>query len=64
MEFCTCSFRWNSYGWAKAIILWNFVLSAALGVQRLALQVGLGGLLPGAGCPRCRRRRRRRCCCL
>jgi hypothetical protein len=49
MEFCTCNFRWNSYGWAKAVILWNFVLSAALGVQRLTLQVGLLGLLPGAG---------------
>ncbi len=31
----------------KAIVLWNFVLTAALGIQRLAIQVGLDGLLPG-----------------
>jgi hypothetical protein len=47
MQYCTCGFRWNVAGWAKAFILWNFVLSAALGVQRLIIQLGLCGLLPG-----------------
>lgn len=46
-EFCTCNFKWNAQGWTKAIILWSFVLTAALGVQRLAIQLGLNGLLPG-----------------
>lgn len=35
-------------GWLKAGVIWNFVLSAALGLQRLAVQIGLDGLLPGA----------------
>jgi hypothetical protein len=43
--------RWNTLGWVKAIVIWNFVLSAALGVQRFSIQVGLGGLLPGARLP-------------
>lgn len=47
LRYCTCNFRWNALGWMKAVILWNFVLSAALGIQRLAIQVGLKGLLPG-----------------
>ncbi|WIA29195.1 hypothetical protein OEZ86_011706 [Tetradesmus obliquus] len=47
MQYCTCGFRWNLAGWSKAFILWNFVLSAALGVQRLIIQLGLCGLLPG-----------------
>ena len=46
---CCCS------GWQQAIVLWNFVLSAALLAQKVAIAVGLGGLLPGqpgpAGCP-------------
>jgi hypothetical protein len=28
-------------------VLWNFVLSAALLAQKVAIAVGLGGLLPG-----------------
>ena len=47
MQYCTCAFRWNLAGWHKALVLWSFVLSAALGVQRLAIQLGLNGLLPG-----------------
>jgi hypothetical protein len=47
LEYCTCNFRWNLAGWMKATVLWNFVLTAALGAQRLAIQVGLDGLLPG-----------------
>lgn len=39
--------RWSALGWAKAAIVWNFVLSAALGLQKLAIQLGLKGLLPG-----------------
>ena len=47
LQYCTCNFRWNALGWLKAGILWNFILSAALGLQRLAIQIGLTGLLPG-----------------
>lgn len=39
--------RWNLLGWCKALVLWNFVLTSALGLQKLVLQVGLNGLLPG-----------------
>ena len=49
LQFCTCNFRWNLSGWAKAAVLWNFVLSASLGAQRCAIQLGLNGLLPGEG---------------
>lgn len=48
LQYCSCNFRWNVYGWLKATVLWNFVLTSALGAQRLAIQVGLNGLLPGA----------------
>ena len=47
-EYCTCSMRWNAAGWAKAAIIWCFILTAALGVQKLAIQAGLDGLLAGA----------------
>ena len=47
LRYCTCNFRWNLLGWGKAFVLWNFVLSTALGAQRFAIQVGLDGLLPG-----------------
>eukprot|EP00798_Chlamydomonas_sp_ICE-L_P023004 gene23004-30196_t len=47
LRYCTCNFRWNLLGWGKALVLWSFVLSMALGVQRFAIEVGLGGLLPG-----------------
>ena len=47
LQFCTCDFHWNVQGWCKALVLWNFVLTAALGVQRLAILIGLDGLLPG-----------------
>ena len=46
-EYCTSSFRWNIHGWRKAFVLWNFCLSFALALQRLAIEAGLGGLLPG-----------------
>lgn len=46
-EYCTCSFRWNLLGWWKAATLWNFSIATAVGLQKLALQLGLGGLLPG-----------------
>lgn len=48
LRFCTCDFRWNLAGWYRALTLWNFTLSSALGLQKLAIRVGLGGLLPGA----------------
>ncbi|KAK9906901.1 hypothetical protein WJX75_009933 [Coccomyxa subellipsoidea] len=47
MRFCTCDFKWNLAGWGKALTLWNFVLSSALGLQKLAIRVGMDGLLPG-----------------
>lgn len=46
-EYCSSTFRWNLSGWRKAIVLWNFCLSFALALQRLAIELGLGGLLPG-----------------
>ncbi len=48
MEYCNCNFRWNSRGWAKAAVLWNFTLSSALALQKLVITLGLNGLLPGA----------------
>ena len=48
MEYCTCNFKWNLQGYAKGLSLFNFVLSAALVLQKLIIHVGLGGLLPGA----------------
>lgn len=47
MEYCNANYSWNLKGWRKATALWNFGLSSALGVQRLLIEVGLGGLLPG-----------------
>jgi len=47
MRHCSCDFRWNARGWRKAAALWSFVLSAALGAQRLLVQLGLDGFLPG-----------------
>jgi hypothetical protein len=41
------AFRWNLRGWRKAAALWNFFLSSAIGAQRLAVEMGLGGLLQG-----------------
>ena len=54
-QYCTCDFRWNGAGWCKALSVWSFVLSSALGVQKLAIQVGFGGLLPGENPRRCAR---------
>ncbi len=45
--YCTSAYRWNLNGWRKALSIWNFVLSSALGVQHLVIEIGLGGLLPG-----------------
>lgn len=47
MQYCTCTYHWNLSGWNKAIVLWSFVLTTALGVQRLLVQLVLQGLLPG-----------------
>ncbi|PNW80246.1 hypothetical protein CHLRE_08g383800v5 [Chlamydomonas reinhardtii] len=47
LQYCGCGFRWNGAGWAKACVLWAFVLSAVLGAQQLLITAGLGGLLPG-----------------
>ena len=47
LAYCTCDFKWNLMGWGKALTLWNFVLTSALGAQRLAILIGLNGLLPG-----------------
>ena len=47
MDFCNCSMQWNYRGWLKAIILWNFVLSASVALQKLIIQAGFKGLLPG-----------------
>eukprot|EP00884_Botryococcus_braunii_P017767 jgi/Botrbrau1/4674/Bobra.33_2s0038.2 len=47
MQYCEPSFSWNLRGWGKAAVMWSFVLSAALGLQKLAIQVCLDGLLPG-----------------
>jgi hypothetical protein len=47
MQYCKCAYRWNLAGWNKAIVLWGFVLTTALGVQRLLVQLVLQGLLPG-----------------
>ncbi|EFN60184.1 hypothetical protein CHLNCDRAFT_133698 [Chlorella variabilis] len=44
---CSSTFRWNSRGWMQALVLWNFVLSSALLVQKFVIAWGLGGLLPG-----------------
>ncbi len=30
LQYCTCDFTWNARGWGKALLLWNFVLTAAL----------------------------------
>ena len=49
LQYCSCDFRWNVLGWCKAMVLWNFVLTTALGGQRLAILIGLNGLLPGEG---------------
>jgi len=88
LQYCTCDFTWNARGWGQALLLWNFVLTAALvrpraprragpcarprarcprrpappratlscraraqGLQKLVIQVGLGGLLAGAPPP-------------
>ncbi|KAK9806487.1 hypothetical protein WJX73_002224 [Symbiochloris irregularis] len=46
-QYCTCDLGWNLNGYFKAVVLWNFTLSAAVGLQKLIIQTGLGGLLPG-----------------
>ena len=47
LAYCTDTYRWNLNGWRKALSIWNFVLSSALGLQHLFIELGLGGLLPG-----------------
>ncbi|KAJ9531800.1 hypothetical protein QJQ45_021951 [Haematococcus lacustris] len=49
LQYCNCNFRWNLMGWYKAYVLWSFMLTWALGVQRIIIQLGLNGLLPGNG---------------
>ncbi|PRW60537.1 hypothetical protein C2E21_1293 [Chlorella sorokiniana] len=46
-QHCTAGFRWNGGGWLQAFVLWNFVLSSALLLQKFVVALGLGGLLPG-----------------
>ena len=46
-QYCTCQFHWNLLGWWKAFAIWNFSIAFAFGLQKLALLLGLGGLLPG-----------------
>ncbi len=44
---------WTCGPWQRPVrlqILWNFVLAAALGVQKLVVMFLLDGLLPGAAC--------------
>lgn len=50
LQYCTCDFRWNYNGWTKAVVLWSVILSAALGIQKLIIQLFLDGLLPGEQC--------------
>ena len=52
MRYCNCDMRWNLRGWVKAAVLWNFVLSSSLAVQKLVIQAGLNGLLPGKDSPK------------
>ena len=47
VKYCSLNYRWNMAGWRKAMSLWNFVLSSALGLQKLLIEVAFGGLLPG-----------------
>ncbi|KAK9818153.1 hypothetical protein WJX72_007878 [[Myrmecia] bisecta] len=47
LELCDCDFSWKAGAWVKAAVLWNFVLSAALGLQKLIVEVGMEGLLAG-----------------
>ncbi|KAK2078598.1 hypothetical protein QBZ16_003438 [Prototheca wickerhamii] len=47
MRYCTADYRWNVRGWRKAVALWNFMLATAMGLQRLFIVLGLGGLLRG-----------------
>ena len=49
--YCRCDFTWNAEGWAKAFILWSFVVTASLGLQKLVIHSGLHGLLPGKQLP-------------
>lgn len=37
-------------GWVQAFVLWNFVLSSALLLQKFVVALGLGGLLPREHC--------------
>ncbi|PSC68550.1 E3 ubiquitin-ligase synoviolin [Micractinium conductrix] len=46
-QHCTASFRWGGSGWVQALVLWNFVLSSAVLLQKGVVALGLGGLLPG-----------------
>lgn len=41
-----CPVPWCS-GWLQAFVLWNFVISTALLLQKYVILLGLGGLLPG-----------------
>jgi hypothetical protein len=42
-----CGFRWNLRGWNKAYVVWSFIITTAIAVQKLAIIIGLDGLLPG-----------------
>ena len=49
-RYCRCDFTWNFDGWVKALVIWSFVVTACLGLQKLVIHAGLNGLLPGIGC--------------
>ncbi|KAA6427331.1 MAG: hypothetical protein FRX49_01996 [Trebouxia sp. A1-2] len=46
-RYCRCDFTWNFDGWVKALVIWSFVVTACLGLQKLVIHAGLNGLLPG-----------------
>ena len=46
-RYCRCDFTWNFDGWVKALVIWSFVVTACLGMQKLVIHIGLNGLLPG-----------------
>lgn len=47
LVYCSCDLSWSWSGYRKFLIIWNFVLSVALGVQKLVVTFLLDGLLPG-----------------
>ena len=50
-RYCTSGFHWNLAGLQKAIVLWSFVMSSAVGARELILLIGVGPLYPEEGVP-------------